>query len=305
MGEAVRSALGQVTSPMEIIISDDCSSDDTYIIIKKLIDAYSGPHKVILNRNEKNLGLAGNLNKAHYLSSGELIVVAAGDDISYSYRTQSLLDVYVAKRPVLLCSYADVIDTEGRPMVISFKGPLFYKKWTIESVARSKSLYLGATGAWHRSLFFDFGPLDDGAYEDLVFGFRAALLGRVEVIKKPLIQYMFGSGITSPEDLDGGILKFQQRRKFELSVLAVIMGQRIRDARKFGWKEKSKVMRILFFEKKKAEIRRDFYIIGFYNSFIKSISHPLIGLSALISEKRRCKKIENRLKERQMSKKYG
>ena len=71
--EAVRSALSQDYSPLEIVISDDCSPDNTFSIIEELIANYNGPHKIVLNRNERNLGLAENINgQTLELGSGEL-----------------------------------------------------------------------------------------------------------------------------------------------------------------------------------------------------------------------------------------
>ena len=52
--KALDGALSQTYSPLEIIVSDDCSSDKTFDIIKEVTDAYQGPHKLIVNRNEKN-----------------------------------------------------------------------------------------------------------------------------------------------------------------------------------------------------------------------------------------------------------
>ncbi|MCK5536618.1 MAG: glycosyltransferase, partial [Bacteroidales bacterium] len=43
--EAVEGALSQTYSPLEIVISDDCSTDRTFEIIKELTEDYSGPHK--------------------------------------------------------------------------------------------------------------------------------------------------------------------------------------------------------------------------------------------------------------------
>ncbi len=80
--EAVRSAFAQTYEPLEIIISDDCSPDRTFEFIKDEVDVYQGPHKVILNRNEKNLGIAGNLNQAFQLAHGQFFVMAAVYDIS-------------------------------------------------------------------------------------------------------------------------------------------------------------------------------------------------------------------------------
>lgn len=50
--------------------------------------------KIILNRNQKNLGLINHVNKLFEVSSGDLMVVAAGDDISLSDRVECLVDAF-------------------------------------------------------------------------------------------------------------------------------------------------------------------------------------------------------------------
>jgi glycosyltransferase involved in cell wall biosynthesis len=52
--DAVRSALAQTYAPLEIIISDDASSDATFAAIEAAITGYNGPHKVIARRNAAN-----------------------------------------------------------------------------------------------------------------------------------------------------------------------------------------------------------------------------------------------------------
>lgn len=55
--ESLKGLLSQTYSPLEIIISDDCSTDKTFEIIKKVVSDYKGTNKILINRNEKNLGL--------------------------------------------------------------------------------------------------------------------------------------------------------------------------------------------------------------------------------------------------------
>ena len=50
VADAVNSALAQTYSPLRIILTDDCSTDDTFRIMKDLAEKYDGPHEIILNR---------------------------------------------------------------------------------------------------------------------------------------------------------------------------------------------------------------------------------------------------------------
>src|SRR4249919_1275211 len=78
--QAVRSALAQTYSPLEIIISDDCSRDRTFVIASEITSIYKGPHKIRLNRNLTNLGIGGHVNRIMELCHGQLVIASAGDD---------------------------------------------------------------------------------------------------------------------------------------------------------------------------------------------------------------------------------
>src|SRR5687768_4578862 len=92
--EAVEAAFNQTYSPLELILSDDCSQDKTFEIMQEMASAYRGPHTIVLNRNSKNLGLCGHVNRIMEMAKGELILPAAGDDISYLGRTKTTVDVW-------------------------------------------------------------------------------------------------------------------------------------------------------------------------------------------------------------------
>jgi glycosyltransferase involved in cell wall biosynthesis len=73
-----------------VILSDDSSDDHTFAIMQELVRDYGGPHKVILNRNEKRLGVGANINNVLQFCSGDWIIASAGDDVSLPERTLRL-----------------------------------------------------------------------------------------------------------------------------------------------------------------------------------------------------------------------
>jgi glycosyltransferase involved in cell wall biosynthesis len=190
--DAINGAFEQTYSPLEIILSDDCSSDQTFAIMQEMSRTYAGPHKIILNRNEKNLYIGGHVNRVMTLAKGELIVGAAGDDISVPERVSVLVEHFLARGKSLCSIYsdADIIDAEGKGAGLYSVGhpkdyfqPVSYAKHKFHGV-------LGASHAWNKGLFDVFGPLPAAiTYEDDVVPFRAALMGEVIYIPKPLVKY--------------------------------------------------------------------------------------------------------------------
>ena len=92
--EAIEGAFAQTYQPLEIILSDDCSTDRTFEIMREMAAAYEGPHHLIVKKNEVNLGVATHFDKVMGESAGDLVVVAAGDDVSYDSRVSSCVELF-------------------------------------------------------------------------------------------------------------------------------------------------------------------------------------------------------------------
>ena len=119
--DAIKGALSQEYDNLEIIISDDGSTDRTYDIAKNLIDNYKGPHKVILNRNNPNLGIREHCNKLLYeLAKGEYILLAAGDDISAPERTKEYVNLF-EKFPQVTSISCKSLEVDGELQAINEK----------------------------------------------------------------------------------------------------------------------------------------------------------------------------------------
>src|SRR3989339_1257373 len=86
ISETLDSILSQVIDvPYEIIIADDCSSDNTLNICLDYQNRY--PEKIILVSNEQNQGLIINLFDVIFSNvSGKYIALCAGDDVWVSQK---------------------------------------------------------------------------------------------------------------------------------------------------------------------------------------------------------------------------
>jgi glycosyltransferase involved in cell wall biosynthesis len=183
--EAVEGAFSQTYSPLEIILSDDCSSDSTFTIIEELAASYQGSHKVILNRNEKNLGIAGHCNRVMELSSGEWIVFAAGDDISLPSRVSTTLRVAEQHPDAYSVMLGVTAFGEGR------SGPVVLERVTRfpDTLKRGNGVTVGASHACRRESYSLFGPVPKGVWEDTTLGFRSSLLGTIVTSGEVAVRY--------------------------------------------------------------------------------------------------------------------
>ena len=193
--EAVLGALAQTYSPLEIILSDDCSSDRTFEIMREASFGYLGPHKIKINRNDVNLGLVGHINKIFAMAEGELVVLAAGDDVSRPERTQKLVSVWLEDRTVDgLCSSYTKMDVDGKQIGIGeFQSFEPTRQWLMTK----RTFWFGCSAAYTKRLFTRFGPIAYNTTEDVVYYRRALLLGGVRYVPDPLMKYRIGCGVST------------------------------------------------------------------------------------------------------------
>ncbi len=188
--EAVMGTLAQTYSPLEIILSDDCSTDGTFEIMKEIISVYSGRHSVLLVRNEKNEGMGAHINKLMKIAKGELIIGAAGDDISLPIRVERLVNVWIRgeRRAHSIYSAAIIIDESGKELRTMNSPPRSMQP--IPAIMTFMAGVMGCTHAWSREVFSVFGPiLPDTVFEDRVIPLRSMLLGGIAYCPEPLVKY--------------------------------------------------------------------------------------------------------------------
>lgn len=200
IAEAITSALAQDYSPLEIVLSDDCSTDETWAMMQKAAGEYSGPHTIVLNRNPVNLHIGGHVNTVNRLARGELVVAAAGDDISAPHRVRTLVDAWLSsgKMAGVLHSACTLI-TENGEVIRQFGCPCLAQLASLAQAAKHPAFVIGATEAWSKAIFDRFGDLRrDMVHEDHALGFRSLLAGMpIVYVDQPLVFYRQGSGIST------------------------------------------------------------------------------------------------------------
>ena len=199
--EAVISAFEQTYSPLEILLTDDCSTDRTFEIMSEMAAAYEGPHKIILNQNPENIGIVPHLNLAVSLSSGEMIIGAAGDDISSKYRTSRIFEEWRRLGSGICSIFSDaiIIDENGHQTGSMCQGHQpKYATTAEEAVIKGFVGVAGCSHAYSRKAFEIFGPIEHSVNaEDMVIPFRNLLLGNIGYIDEQLVLYRSHGGNVS------------------------------------------------------------------------------------------------------------
>lgn len=197
--KALRSLLTQDYPIDEIIISDDGSTDGTLEAILSMEALLrSRCENLVIRQNPKNLGIIAHFNLAFELARNEFIVYFAGDDISEPHRIRRLAETYRqvgSPRYCLIHSDVRMMDADDG-LGDLFQPPVITDNLDFMGIALSGRLHVGATAAFTRALWADYGGFEEPwVYEDLVLGWRAAMHNHYHYLAEPLLRYRSG-GVT-------------------------------------------------------------------------------------------------------------
>jgi len=188
--KALTTAFAQDYPNLQIVISDDCSTDGTRAIIEAEVAAYDGPHDVVVNFNEKNL-LFTHLTKIMGLCDGEFIVQGHGDDMSHPDRTRKMVEAWQTTGADIVTANALVVDGDDKPQRF-WRDPNLHYDCSLETFVRDLAVVaaFGAGMAWSKRLWETWGKLPPGPRQmDLVWAFRGCLMGGCHFITEPLVFY--------------------------------------------------------------------------------------------------------------------
>ncbi len=112
LAETLDSLLAQTFEDLELIISDNASTDRTQEICK---DYLAKDRRIRYYRNDQNLGAARNYNRVFELSTGKYFKWAAHDDLCASALTERCVEVLDSEPSAVMC-YARtiIIDEHGK-----------------------------------------------------------------------------------------------------------------------------------------------------------------------------------------------
>ena len=80
ISHTIDSILNQTYENIEIILIDNCSTDNTFNVMQKYLDK-----NIKIYRNDKNIGVVGNWNKCIEYATGEYVCIFHADDIYSPY----------------------------------------------------------------------------------------------------------------------------------------------------------------------------------------------------------------------------
>jgi glycosyltransferase involved in cell wall biosynthesis len=188
--EQLLSILSQTTLPNEIIICDDCSTDSTVEIIKKILSSKNVYFEIIVN--EINIGYTRNFLKAISLTKGDLIFISDQDDVWFKNKISTICDIFT-KNPD---KHVFINDTFLVDVNLNKTGQT--KLHTIKKIFNNDSQFVaGCCTAIRGDLLKLFSPIpNDYSYDEWIHYLGSITDTRI-VIDIPLQLYRRHGGNTS------------------------------------------------------------------------------------------------------------
>ena len=183
----------QTRLPDEIVVCDDCSTDDTLAILHE----YARQHPELrIHTNEHALGVNANFFKAIALCTGDYISICDQDDVWMSHKVATLADelsaIEESGRCAVVSSLRQDVDAEGHPIAPPQHFPAG-KRWhdTLINTEQSQgcTMMMNRAAATLALEYYRQKPDANLVMYDVLIACLAAVFGIKSNLDQPLMYY--------------------------------------------------------------------------------------------------------------------
>ena len=182
--EQLRSILSQSYSNLEVIIADDASTDDTF----SLLEPYTlQDERILLYRNEKNLGYNLNFSVACSKTSGAYIAIADQDDIWEEDKIRLLLEkMDEDEQTVMVHAKSARFETRNKPHLKSLELVNYFEGNDLRLFYLSNFIS-GHSMLFRSSLLQQSLPFPGHVYYDWWLAAQACVHGEIKFVDEVLV----------------------------------------------------------------------------------------------------------------------
>lgn len=214
VADALASIVEQDWRPLEIIIIDDGSKDDSLKILEEAIAVLPADAGLSIHISGRpNKGAHTTINEGLARARGEYLAVLNSDDLYLPGRLRRCVEMARAHKARMVFTYVDPIDDDGAPLPVEHRWRSWYADVMMQELDLAPSVSalllrynVGiSTGnfVFHRSLVDEIGMFNDYRYaHDLDFLLRTSLLEEPLIIREKLYRYRIHASNTIGESDD-------------------------------------------------------------------------------------------------------
>ena len=201
VAEALLSIVRQDWRPLEVIVIDDGSKDDSFKILQETMSSLPADEQLTVQLSSRaNRGAHNTINEGIERAGGEYLAILNSDDYYLPGRIRRCIETAIAHQSRFVFTYVDPIDDDGISLPPEHRWRHWYadlKMQELDIAPNISSLLLRynigvSTGnfVFHRSLIDDIGMFGDFRYaHDLDFMLRASALEEPVLIREKLYGY--------------------------------------------------------------------------------------------------------------------
>lgn len=207
--ETLDSTYKQTYENIELIISDDCSTDNTVEIVKGWIKDHSCRYvNCKLLTAQKNTGIPANINRAIKVSNGVWIKILAGDDILTLDSTENQILAVSSLTKILIGDAIHFMMNGNERVILEHNkvqdiAPYFFYSDHYDQyryLLYHPEYGLSQSALIKKDLFYSVAMYDErySVLEDYPFWLNATKGGaRIEIVEKPVMYYRIHYSVTS------------------------------------------------------------------------------------------------------------
>lgn len=200
VARTVQTVLAQTYAPMEIVLSDQGSTDGTFEIISDMASKYDGPNivRVLQCPHTEYRGMAGlnqHLNWLNEQIEGDIVIMCSADDLNHPDRAKYTVEAFERHNPSYVGTCVQYLDAdlEWRGEITAYRmdTPEEERDGFVDPLANVNDLIgSSASSAWARDLYSKYGPLRGVESQDILLPFFATLERGIFYVSKALHAYV-------------------------------------------------------------------------------------------------------------------
>lgn len=190
---AVRSVLAQTYAPMEILLSDQGSEDDTRAIVHDVARSYNGPNQIRLldcpyDEARGMAGLNAHLNWLNDQATGDIVIMSSSDDINHPERAAKVVAAFEEHDPSYVGNCMEFLDADYKQTgFTAWRQP--QSGWVTMADHLDGMIGGSSAPAWRHEMLERY-PLQAVETEDMVIPFFSILEKGFWYIHEPLYGYI-------------------------------------------------------------------------------------------------------------------
>lgn len=237
--EQIDSILGQTYQNIRLIISDDCSTDGTQVILKEYEQK---DERIKLFVQECNLGVVKNIEFLLRQVESNFFMLADQDDVWFSVKVEKSLGTLLQDNADLVFGDLEVVDQDLNTLYPSFGDFMLLNKKINRFLDSDKLNYIyncvtGCTVLAKREIIVRILPLPTDSkflIHDHWIGLMASIYGKVSYMTDKYIKYrQHGNNQVGTDKISHGFRKLDQVRELFINVKLGVFGTYVQNNERF------------------------------------------------------------------------